>query len=136
YRAERAAWLERGGVLAYAHVRGGGEFGRDWHTAGMRDKKQNSVDDFVACAETLLHNGRASHERLGAAGNSAGGLLVGAAMTQRPDLFRAVYICNGMVNILRQLNVGIGPANVEEFGAPDSVEHFHVLLRMDAYQQV
>jgi prolyl oligopeptidase len=136
FRAERNAWLRRGGVLAYAHPRGGGELGREWHLAGMREKKQNSIDDFIACAEELVRTHRARPEHLGASGNSAGGLLVAVAMTQRPDLFRAVYSTSGMVNLLRQLKVGIGPANVEEFGAPDSLEHLHAILKMDAYQQV
>ncbi len=136
YNAQRIAWLERGGILAFAHVRGGGELGREWHVAAMREKKQTSIDDFTACAEHLIRVGVASPRRLAADGASAGGLLVGVAVDQRPDLFRAAYVGSGMVNLLRQLRVGAGPSNEEEFGSPVTPSAFRSLLKMDAYQQV
>ena len=123
-------------VLAVAHVRGGGELGRAWHEAGMRERKQNSVADFVACAEFLIRARYTSPQRLVAAGASAGGLLVGVAMAQRPELFRAVFISSGMVNLLPLMKVAIGPANVEEFGSPDTPEGLRNILSIDAYHQV
>jgi prolyl oligopeptidase len=136
FSESRVAWLERGGVIAVAHVRGGGELGRAWHEAGMRERKQNSVADFVACAEFLIRARYTSPQRLVAAGASAGGLLVGVAMAQRPELFRAVFISSGMVNLLPLMKVAIGPANVEEFGSPDTPEGLRNILSIDAYHQV
>jgi prolyl oligopeptidase len=122
FSTSRLVWLERGGVIAFAHPRGGGELGREWHLAGMRDRKQNSVDDFVACARALFSLGYTSPAYLGAIGQSAGAIMVGAAMVQQPELFRAVYLDRGVVDILGFLEVS--PANREEFGAADSKEHF------------
>jgi prolyl oligopeptidase len=136
FSASRMAWVEQGGVTAVAHVRGGGERGRQWHLDGMREKKQNSIDDFVACAEYLVRAGYSSADRLGAVGDSAGGLLVGVAAVQRPALFRAIATASGMVNLERMLKVAIGPANSEEFGSEDTEEGRRVVHAMDAYAQV
>jgi prolyl oligopeptidase len=131
-----AVWLQRGGVLAVAHVRGGGELGREWHLGGVLGRKQNSIDDFVACGEYLLQEKYTTRDRLGAYGGSAGGLLVGVAAVQHPDLFRAIHIASGVVDVLRMLTVAVGPALREEFGLPDSKEALRALLQIDAYQQV
>jgi prolyl oligopeptidase len=96
-----AAWIERGGVYAYAILRGGSEYGERWHRAGMLTNKQRVFDDFVAAAEALVSDGETTADRLAIAGTSNGGLLVGAALTQRPDLFRAVLCGFPDVNILR-----------------------------------
>ncbi len=129
-------WMERGGVLAFAHVRGGGELGRDWHLAGTKERKQNSVDDFLACAQELIVRRYTDAKRLAIGGSSAGGLLVGAAMVQRPDLFAAVYIRSGLVNVSRLSKTEIGPSNAQEYGSPDTKEGFQSLYDMDVYQQV
>ncbi|MGO8999319.1 MAG: prolyl oligopeptidase family serine peptidase [Polyangiaceae bacterium] len=136
YSASRLVWLERGGSLAIAHVRGGGDLGPAWHDAGRRERKQNSIDDFVACAQYLVDARYTSPARLAAAGESAGGLLVGVAATQHPELFRAISVSAGMLNILQLMAVTIGPANAEEFGSLATPEGFRALLSMDAYHQV
>jgi prolyl oligopeptidase len=136
YGPSRVAWLERGGTVAIAHVRGGGELGRAWHEAGMREHRQNAIDDFIACGEYLVRSGYTTPARLAAAGESAGGLLVAMAAMQRPELFRAISVNGGMVNLLQLMSTTIGPANAEEFGAPDTIEGVRTLLSMDAYHQV
>src|SRR2546426_456261 len=90
YRAESAAWIANGGIYALANLRGGSEFGEEWHRAGMMEKKQNVFDDFIAAAEWLVKNKYTRPERLAIRGTSNGGLLVGVALTQRPDLVGAV----------------------------------------------
>jgi prolyl oligopeptidase len=136
FNPARLAWLERGGVFAVAHVRGGGELGREWHLAGMRERKQNSIDDFIACAEQLVHSGYAKPEHLAAAGQSAGGLLVGMAIVQRPDLFRAAYVVSGILNLRRFLIAGAGPANVDEFGSVDTPSGLRGVLSIDPYENI
>lgn len=136
FNPARLAWLERGGVFAVAHVRGGGELGREWHLAGMREHKQNSIDDYIGCAEQLVRSGYAKPEHLAAAGQSAGGLLVGMAIVQRPDLFRAAYIASGVLNLRRFLTVGAGPANVDEFGSEDTLSGLRAVLSIDPYENI
>src|SRR6185312_15498147 len=94
-------WLERGGLVAIPNIRGGGEYGEAWHQDGMLGRKQNSFDDFVAAAEWLVREGYTRPERLAAAGGSNGGLLMGAVLTQRPELFRAVVIQVPLLDMLR-----------------------------------
>src|SRR5262249_59285002 len=94
FASSRAVWLERGGVVAIPNLRGGGEYGEDWHSAGKLLHKQNVFDDFIAAAEYLIAERWTSRDHLAIQGGSNGGLLVGAAVTQRPDLFKAV-ICSG-----------------------------------------
>lgn len=132
-----AAWLEEGGVYALANIRGGGEFGEAWHRAGMLDKKQNVFDDFIAAAEWLISNGYTDPSRLAIRGGSNGGLLVGAALTQRPDLYQAV-LCEfpdlDMVGYYRFKNINV-PALLE-YGNASDPEQFKYLFAYSPYQQV
>lgn len=136
FEPTRLAWLERGGVLAFAHVRGGGEYGDDWHRAGMKAMKVNSVADVLACAQYLIDNKYTSPLRLSGSGRSAGGLLIGDAITQHPELFGAALILVGLSNPLRLEVTQGGAANTPEFGSPASEEGFRALYDMDAYQHV
>jgi prolyl oligopeptidase len=133
---QRRAWLERGGVLAFAHVRGGGEYGEDWHKAGQKATKTNTILDFIACAEYLVANGFTSPKFLGGTGTSAGGILIGGALVRRPDLFAAAIPRVGVTNALRfEVSQG-GPGNVHEFGTVAIKEEFEALVEMDAYHRV
>jgi prolyl oligopeptidase len=123
-------WLERGGVCAVVNVRGGGEYGRDWHQAAMKQHKQRSVDDFVAAAEWLVATGRTSNDLLSAAGWSGGGTLVGAAVVQRPDLFAACVVGAGVLDLIRFSRFTVGRAWLTEFGSPDDPEEFAALLKL------
>lgn len=117
-------WLELGGVFAVANLRGGGEYGEDWHAAGMHEKKQTVFDDFLAAAEWLIARRYTTPARLAIGGGSNGGLLVGAAMTQRPDLFGAVLPAVGVLDMLRFHRFTIGWAWVTEYGSADEAEQF------------
>jgi prolyl oligopeptidase len=130
------ALLEKGIVIAWAHVRGGGENGEDWHLAGQKLTKQNTISDFIACAQYLIKNGYTSSGKLAVRGTSAGGITVGGALTQRPDLFALAIINVGEVNPLRIDASPNGPSNVPEFGTTKDPEGFKALLAMDAYQHV
>jgi prolyl oligopeptidase len=132
----RLAWLERGGVLAFAHVRGGGEYGEDWHLGGKLLTKQHTIDDFIACAQYLLDKKYTSAKLLAGEGTSAGGIPIGGAITQRPDLFGAALIRVGDSNTLRSETMESGPANVPEFGTVKTEDGFKALYAMDAYQHV
>jgi prolyl oligopeptidase len=116
-------------VAAIANLRGGGEYGEEWHLAGCRARKQNVFDDFIAAAEWLVHNRYTSPRRLAIRGSSNGGLLVGAAMTQRPDLFGAALPDVGVLDMLRFHKFTIGWAWISDFGSPDDPEEFAVLRR-------
>jgi prolyl oligopeptidase len=133
---KRLAWLERGGILGYAHVRGGGEYGEDWHRAGQKKTKMNSIDDFIACAEYLIAQGFTSPSKIAAMGRSAGGILVGRAMTKRPDLFAAIVSGVGASNPLRLEMMQGGPQNAVEFGELNIREEFEALRMMDPYVNV
>jgi prolyl oligopeptidase len=132
----RLAWLERGGVFAVAHVRGGGEYGEDWHQAGQKATKPNTWKDFIACAEYLVREGYTSPEHLAGTGGSAGGILIGRAITERPDLFRAAVPRVGAMNALRAEHEPGGPANIPEFGTTAREEEFQALQEMDAVAHV
>jgi prolyl oligopeptidase len=128
----RLAWLERGGVFAVAHVRGGGEFGEDWHKAGQIATKPNTWKDFIACAEYLVKQGYTSPEHLAGTGTSAGGITIGRAITDRPELFRAAVPRVGVMNALRTEHEPGGPANIPEFGTTAKQDEFKALEEMDA----
>jgi prolyl oligopeptidase len=120
-------WLEMGGIYAQPSLRGGAEYGEDWHQAGMLGKKQNVFDDFIAAAEYLIREKYTSPPKLAIGGGSNGGLLVGAAMTQRPELFGAALPAVGVMDMLRFHKFTIGWAWVTEYGSADSVAQFPFL---------
>ena len=123
-------------MLAFAHVRGGGEFGREWHTAGQKLTKANTWKDFIACAEYLIAQNYTSAQRLAGQGTSAGGILIGNAMVERPELFAAAILKVGVMNPLRFETTTNGPPNIPEFGSVKTEDGFKGLLAMDAYNKV
>ena len=130
------AWLERGGIYATGHVRGGGEYGEDWHKAGQKGTKLNTVYDLIACAEYLIDKGYTSSAKLAAEGGSAGGITVGRALTLRPELFAAVLDEVGASDTLRFEQTPNGPPNTPEFGTVKIEEEFHGLHAMSPYTHV
>lgn len=128
--------LEDGGVFAVAHVRGGGEYGEEWHEAGRKATKPNTYKDLIACAEYLIQHGYASAATLGINGGSAGGITVGMAMTERPDLFRVVISDVGDSNALRAEFETDGPANALEYGSVATEAGFRALFAIDALHHV
>jgi prolyl oligopeptidase len=129
-------WLDRGGVWAEANLRGGGEFGEDWHRAGALTHKQNVFDDFLACARHLIKSGYTSPQRLAIEGGSNGGLLMGAALTQAPELFRAVVSHVGIYDMLRVELSPNGAFNVPEFGTVKDEAQFRALHAYSPYHRV
>ncbi len=136
FRAEAIVWAEHGGLFALANMRGGGEFGEAWHRAGMFGNKQNVFDDFYAAAEWLIHSHYTNPAKLGIQGMSNGGLLMGAALTQRPDLFRAVVCMYPLLDMLRYQKFMGGPWWVSEYGSADDPEQFEYLLKYSPYQNI
>ena len=120
-------WMEMGGVFAEPNLRGGGEYGREWHLAGTRLKKQNVFDDFIAAAEWLITNKYTNPKKLAISGGSNGGLLVGACMTQRPDLFAAALPAVGVMDMLRFNKFTRGWAWTSDYGSPEDPEEFKAL---------
>ncbi len=129
-------WLERGGVVAVPNIRGGGEYGEGWHQAGILANKQNSFDDFIAAAEWLIHERYTRPERLAVAGGSNGGLLMGAALTQRPELFRAVLIQVPLLDMLRYHRFLIARLWIPEYGSAEDPEQFRWLRAYSPYHHV
>ena len=137
YFAPRAiAWMEQGGVWATAHVRGGGEYGREWHEAGRLLTKPNTWRDLIAACEYLIAERWTSAGKLSIRGGSAGGITVGRAMTERPDLFSAVFSQVGVSNALRAEFSQNGPPNIPEFGTVKEANGFKALYEMDALVHV
>ncbi|MFQ5690350.1 MAG: prolyl oligopeptidase family protein [Gemmatimonadota bacterium] len=136
FSATAAAWVQSGGVFARPNLRGGGEFGEAWHMAGMFGHKQNVFDDFIAAAEWLIREGYTSPEHLAIRGGSNGGLLVGAAMTQRPDLFGAVVCAYPLLDMLRYQKFLVARFWVPEYGSAEDPEQFRYLRAYSPYQNV
>src|SRR5882724_814287 len=132
----RYVWLEHGGVFAVANLRGGAEFGEDWHRAGMLDKKQNVFDDFISAAEFLIADKITDKDHLAIQGGSNGGLLMGAAFTQRPDLFRAVVCQVPLLDMLRYQNFLIAKFWVPEYGSSEDAKQFDWLYAYSPYHHV
>ena len=129
FSVSNLVWLEMGGVYVVANLRGGGEYGREWHEAGMKDRKQNVFDDFFASAQWLVDHRYTNSKKLAIRGGSNGGLLVGAAMTQRPKMFAAALPAVGVMDMLRYHKFTIGWAWVSEYGSSDDASDFQTLLR-------
>jgi prolyl oligopeptidase len=136
YSPGTVAFCEAGGVWAVAGIRGGGEYGEDWHRAGMLATKQQCFDDFYAAADWLVAEARTSRDRLAIRGGSNGGLLVGAALTQRPDLCRAAICSVPLLDMLRYHRFLIGALWVPEYGDPDDPGQFQVLAAYSPYHHV
>jgi prolyl oligopeptidase len=128
FSATRVAWLEQGGVFAMANLRGGGEYGESWHEAGMRLKKQNVFDDCIAAAQFLIAEGYTSPDRLALQGGSNGGLLVGAVVNQRPELFKVALPQVGVMDMLRFQKFSVGAAWISDYGSSDDEAQFKYLL--------
>jgi prolyl oligopeptidase len=134
--ARRLALLEDGGVYAVCHVRGGGEFGEEWHQAGMKATKPNTFHDLIDCAQYLQAHGYGSSQTTAIEGGSAGGITVGMALVERPDLFRVVFSEVGDSNALRAEFETDGEANSKEYGSVKTEGGFRALLAMDALSHV
>lgn len=130
------AWLERGGIFAVAHIRGGGEYGEDWHNAGRMLTKQNTISDFIACAEYLIENKYTSPAKLAIRGGSAGGITIGGSITQRPELFAAAADLVPCSDMLREETTPNGPPNIPEFGSVKTEDGFKGLYLMSAYHHI
>ena len=136
FSVTRLAWMEMGGVFAQANMRGGGEYGEDWHKAGTKLLKQNVFDDFIAAAEWLINNDYTKPSKLAIQGGSNGGLLVGACMTQRPELFGACLPAVGVMDMLRFHKFTIGWAWTDDYGSSDNAEEFKALLAYSPYHNL
>lgn len=136
YSVSRLAWLDAGGVFAVANPRGSGVFGQDWYKGGFQATKPNTWKDFIACAEWLVAQKWTAPDRLGIFGGSAGGILVGRAMTERPDLFAAVVPAVGALDMVRAEVTPNGVPNIPEFGTRATEAGFRALLAMSTYHQV
>lgn len=136
FSVSRVAWMEMGGVYAVANLRGGGEYGEEWHKAGTKLKKQNVFDDFISAGEWLIKNNYSKPEKLAIQGGSNGGLLVGACMTQRPDLFGACLPAVGVMDMLRFHKFTAGRFWVDDYGSADNADEFKALLAYSPYHSL
>ena len=136
FSVSTVVWMEMGGVYAVPNLRGGGEYGKAWHEAGTKLKKQNVFDDFIAAAEWLIANKYTSRQKLAISGGSNGGLLVGACMTQRPELFRATLPAVGVMDMLRFHKFTRGWAWTSDYGSPDDATEFKALLAYSPYHNL
>ncbi len=136
YNPSHIAWVEQGGVLAVANIRGGGEYGFAWHDAGRHLKKQNVFDDFIAAGEHLISAGITPPDGLVIQGESNGGLLIGAVVNQRPDLFAAALVGVGVLDMLRFNQFTSGQMWVQEYGDPGVEEDFRNLLAYSPYHNI
>jgi prolyl oligopeptidase len=136
FSPDTIVWMEMGGVYAVANLRGGGEYGQSWHEAGIKLKKQNVFDDFIAAAEWLVENRYTSPHKLAIGGGSNGGLLVGACMVQRPDLFAAAMPDVGVMDMLRFNKFTIGAAWEGDYGSPQKADEFQALRAYSPLQNI
>jgi prolyl oligopeptidase len=136
WQAPLPAWIERGGLVAVPNLRGGGEYGEEWHRAGMLDRKQNVFDDFIAAAEWLIAEGFTRPNRLAIRGGSNGGLLVGAVTTQRPDLFRAAVCMVPLLDMVRYHRFSVARLWIPEYGSAEDPEAFRWLHAYSPYHRV
>jgi prolyl oligopeptidase len=136
FRDDAVPWVEHGGVFALPSLRGGGEFGEDWHRAGMLEKKQNVFDDFYAAAEWLIANRYTRADQLAITGRSNGGLLMGAAMTQRPELFGAIVCGYPLLDMVRYQNFLVAKYWVPEYGSSEDAGQFPALFAYSPYHHV
>jgi prolyl oligopeptidase len=134
--ARGAAWLERGGVFALANIRGGGEFGPQWHEAARKQNRQRAYDDFIAVAEDLIARGVTAPKRLGIEGRSNGGLLMGVMLTERPDLFGAIHCGSPLLDMRRYNKLLAGASWMDEYGDPDKPEDWAYIQKYSPYQNV
>jgi prolyl oligopeptidase len=136
FRIDRAIFLEQGGVYAVPGIRGGGEYGEEWHKAGTKCSKQNVFDDFIAAAEYLIKEKYTSSEKLAINGRSNGGLLIGAVMTQRPDICKVAIPTVGVLDMLRYHKFTIGWAWASDYGTSENKEEFDCLLKYSPLHNV
>ena len=136
FNTDHLLWVEQGGILAVAHVRGGGELGKKWHLSGQKTTKSNTWKDAISCTEYLIKEGYTNNTKTAIYSRSAGGIFVGRAITERPDLFAVAIPGVGSMNTSRMAFSPNGPANMAEFGNPEIEEEFNALLEMDSYQNL
>jgi prolyl oligopeptidase len=136
FSVSRLQWMEMGGVFAMANLRGGGEYGDEWHRAGTKQRKQNVFDDFISAAEYLIKEKYSAPKKLAIQGGSNGGLLVGACMTQRPDLFGACLPAVGVMDMLRFQKFTAGRFWVDDYGSSDNKEEFEALIKYSPYHNL
>ena len=136
YSSAALAWVSDGGIYAVANIRGGGEGGREWHRAGMRERKQDVFDDFCCAAQTLIDSGVTSPSQLAITGTSNGGLLVGAVITQRPELFSAAVCSSAVLDMTRYEGTSVGRGCAAEYGTADDPQQLRVLLAYSPYHNV
>ena len=136
FKVENLPFYESGGVYAVVNLRGGSEYGEEWHKAGMLEKKQNVFDDFIAASEYLIREGYTSREKLAVTGRSNGGLLIGAVLNQRPDLFKVALPVVGVMDMLRYHKFTIGWAWTGEYGSSENSDHFDFLYKYSPYHNI